>query len=512
MRTLGALCVIASWTAGTALAADRVDTSTVLSVDLSRRMITDVRKKEDTGLLPANRFTIRRNETVTIQIMQQNPLLFLYEARNEKSDTDEFKAAVDFARQLQVFLGLFPGAAKGANIAKPTVLGLDPVKFQADLEAVLSLVEALPSDLAASVGTQQQITDLKDRYSKANVDALAARIDKAYEATLAILRACLRTGSLQTSEGQAIRCDGPVALADNIAITEAAVAAERLDAALADTRKQLADANAKAIKAPKNEDLKKTVEALKRKEAEQESELKAANATRNSISGLTLIDFVQDARLLKSDIDDSLATLKSVAKDVALLNTSLELIVVQQSVQRQTVTIKVKPSSKYEKLLDAVTRKTRTDTLTEFDVVLEPHQPAHITPAPAFVIGFVRNPEFTVAKNGETFVIRRTEQSLTRYTVAAMINITPDSWQEPTFGGHFQLGITPIKDQFGFYFGGGIRAQRVFTFGGGLMVQQVRRLAGGLTLDSRLNDPADLKTDTEFRPGLYLHITAELPK
>ena len=130
MRRVTALCVLVACGVSTLVAADRVDRSTLLAVDLARKVITDVGKEEDTGLLATNTFSVRRNETVTIKVLQQNPLLFIYEARNVKSDTDEFKATVDFAKQLQVFLGLFPGAARGANIAKPTVLGLDPVKFQ----------------------------------------------------------------------------------------------------------------------------------------------------------------------------------------------------------------------------------------------------------------------------------------------------------------------------------------------------------------------------------------------
>ena len=51
-----------------------------------------------------------------------------------------------------------------------------------------------------------------------------------------------------------------------------------------------------------------------------------------------------------------------------------------------------------------------------------------------------------------------------------MLNITPDAWQEPTFGGHFQVGVSPVKDAIGVFFGAGVRAQSLFSFGAALML------------------------------------------
>jgi len=40
----------------------------------------------------------------------------------------------------------------------------------------------------------------------------------------------------------------------------------------------------------------------------------------------------------------------------------------------------------------------------------------------------------------------------------------------------------------------------------------VRKLADGLTLDTRLDDPAKLKLDREFKRRLYLHLTVTIAK
>ena len=226
----------------------------------------------------------------------------------------------------------------------------------------------------------------------------------------------------------------------------------------------------------------------------------------------TLIEFATQAMTLDDRVHHEMELLSEFAADVAPLETAFALITAPYAIQRQTITVQIKSSGKYEALLDQATRKQRDGGLRKFTVVIEPFQPAHLSLAPAFVVSFLRNPEFSVVKKGDAFAIQQKDSQLTSYTLGAMLNITPDAWQEPTFGGYFQLGITPTKDQFGFYAGMGLRLQGLVTFGGGVMAQQIRRLADGLTVDSTLADPADLKTDTHFKPGFYLHLTVDLPK
>ena len=64
------LCVLSLVVLGTTsvYGADRIDKSTLLSVDLAKSTFTDVTANETTGLLATNRFTIRRNETTTIEV------------------------------------------------------------------------------------------------------------------------------------------------------------------------------------------------------------------------------------------------------------------------------------------------------------------------------------------------------------------------------------------------------------------------------------------------------------
>jgi hypothetical protein len=520
-RTI-AVGLVALLLASPVCAADRTDKSTLLSVDLARRVIVDATRKQDTPLLDANKFTIRRDETVVIEISQQNPLLFAYEAKNEKTDTEDYLAALAFGKQVKAFLDLFP-AGQGGGIILKRVRGLEPNEFQTDLKTLTGLIEGLPAALGESLGTAEQAAALKKTYALATITVLATRLDADFNAMEQIATACLTgNGDLKTDSGEAITCDGPALINENIALAAATATAR----AAADNVKrivaQLADATSRKTEAERKKDkgaaeIAKEIVALQaektiadKKAAEADDDVRGRRAARSARP--TLVEFVQLALPLDERVHQHLATLRGFAADVALLQTPLTLITAPYTIQRQTITVQVTSSGKYEALLDASTRKKRDAALRKFTIVLDPYQPAHLSVAPAFVIGFVRNPEFSAVKKGDAYVIQQNDPDLTRYTLGAMLNITPDAWQEPTFGGHFQIGITPTKNEFGFYFGAGLRAQRLFTFGGGLMIQQVRRLSGGLTLDSKLADPSDLKTDTHFAQGLYLHFTVELPK
>jgi hypothetical protein len=527
--------------------ADRVEVGTVLSIDLSRATITDVKRKEDTSLLAVNTFTIRRNETVRIEVLQ-NLLLFTYEAKSSKADTTEYAAALEFAKQLQALLALFP-APKANAIARVKIGALDPDQLRKDLQTVLDFHSRLGSHLAASLGGPDQVAALKKEYQDADLEALSKRLEEAYLELVRILLVCTDPNGVLASSGGPVRCDGSSDLDVNLAVTqrktaltpllaqvatlekegragELTVAAlkadlERAEAALKAAAKE--PAKAKEVTA-KVDGLKAQVAAAQKQldglmfmfdrlEADRAARVKEiSEAEAGGLAKGTLGAFARDMSATQSKIGDLLTVLQAFASDVSGIGKPFVLATVPHSIQQDTETIEIKAGNKYDKYLDSATRKKRDSMLKKFDVVLKPYQPAHLSLAPAFVLGFVRNPEFTAVKDGDAFKIERKQEELNRYTLGIMMNITPDGWQEPTFGGHFQVGISPVKDSLGFFAGAGIKAQKILSFGAGLMIQQVRKLGGGLALDSRLDDPAKLKTEREFKRGLYLHVTVEIPK
>ena len=521
--------VVFTLLATSALAADRNNPNTHLSVDLGKGVIVDTTRKTESPLLDENKYTIRRDESTSIEIAQQNPLLFVYESKVEAVDTDEFKAALEFQKQLKLLLALFP--APQGSLAKTTIGGLDLESFRKDLGDIADFIDQLPGDLAASVGTPAQIELLKKKYAEKDVAAIGARLDRAYAVIATIATSCMSGKALKTDSGETVICDGPAALGNNVSLVNAEAqvdaqkkAAARLAEATAQAASQLAAAETQLKKAAAKDKpaLQAKVKALTAQheaaiKTEKDAAGQADSAASTTVAMLrgpsgrpTLQEFVTLALSLETRVRANVAILRDVSTDVAVLGTPFALVTLPYSLQRQTVTVDIKAASKYDAFIDAATRKKRAGALKKFTIVLEPYQPAHLSLAPAFVLGFVRNPTFTAVKKGDTFVIQQDQSELTRYTIAVMLNITPDSWQEPTFGGHFQIGLTPIKDQMGFYLGAGIRAQKLFSFGGGVMVQQVRQLAGALTLDSKLTDPSELKTETRFKTGAYIHATVEL--
>jgi hypothetical protein len=220
---------------------------------------------------------------------------------------------------------------------------------------------------------------------------------------------------------------------------------------------------------------------------------------------------------METKAESSIAVLTGFAADVAAVSTPISLKCKDQprcsySINDQTVILKIGKSSKYDAFLTTATKAKQQSQSGEFAFTLTPYTPATIGVAPAFVVRFIRDPTFKAAKTGDHYVIQSDDSQTSGYNVAAMLTITPKGWSEPTFGGQFQVGVSPTKDKFGFYFGAGIHVQETFTFGGGLAWQQVNRLANGLTVGQAIANSDDLKIDTEYRPGFYFHITVNLPK
>lgn len=530
-RRIGGLVMLLALTQST-FAAERVEKGTILTIDLGKGTITDLKKREETALLDVNTFEIRRNETVKIEILQ-NLLLFTYSAKSSTTETPEFKATLEFARQVQALLALFP-SGKG-NVRANSVMGFDPEGFFVDIDKVLAFSDKIGPAIAMTIGSPDQLAAIKKEWADADFEATSRRLEDGYAALTKLITACSKPNTtITTDAGKAIRCNGPASLRLNVETTPlmdrhqgiaSRIAEEDQSivsglAAIEKLSGQRSNTKDKALLTALDSDLRAHSEAVERARNRKDDLQKQLTSVldelnphkRAIVESETLIAMATHLSSTYGKIKDLLTLLIGVSGDLAGVGRPLSLATVPHSLKIDTAAIEVKASSKYDRFLDLATRKKRDGMVKSFAVVLKPYQPAHVSIAPALVLGFLRNPEFTVAKDGTDFKIQKTDEELTRYSAAVMINITPDKWQEPTFGGHFQLGVSPVKDAIGFFAGAGIRAQNVVSFGAGLMIQQVRKLAGGLTLDSRLDDPAKLKIDREFKRALYLHVTVEIPK
>ena len=219
---------------------------------------------------------------------------------------------------------------------------------------------------------------------------------------------------------------------------------------------------------------------------------------------------------MQSRVEAALDILKHFASDAADVNTPRVLAcadggaICNYSLQDRTAAFIVKPATRYDAFMTDGVKAKRTAMSGRYEFELKAYSPVALGFGPAFIVRFLRNPTFTAAKSGDHLVIQSKSEQATGYNVAAMLTMTPRAWREPTFGGQFQLGVSPEKDKLGLYAGAGISVQNVLTFGAGIVWQQVNRLADGLVVGQTIESPDALRTTTEFKPGFYIHATVNL--
>lgn len=169
--------------------------------------------------------------------------------------------------------------------------------------------------------------------------------------------------------------------------------------------------------------------------------------------------------------------------------------------ENQPIEIEITKSTFYPEGL------TTERLLGKFTITVSPESRARIaTLAPAAVYSFVRDPSFTAKASGTQFVVAKTENPYKELSIAAMLLVEPNAWDLGAVSLGFQLGASPQKDP-GLFLGFSLRANNLFTFGAGVAFQQVTRLKEGLSVGQTIASQDLLKTEKEFKEGLYIHLT-----
>jgi hypothetical protein len=477
-----------------------------------------------------NNVELRSESRLELVVEDYNPLLFEYSVKVDPPvETADFAAALEFAK---VVAKLAKSTSLGADNARLTINGFSPTDFRKTLMDIQELVPKIPGYIGRTTRDRTALDQVRTDVAAEKIEQKAKAIEQGYEQVTLLLQACLGDlPSVRVDNGDSIDCDAPFAWAlstDRVtrekAVADANVEITALKLRDLETRLKL-DELKRISGASPSPTARRDMRELENKLAEHSTKLTALNTTlgeaerrrneaRAGFGNQTMRDFLNSVASLKDGVLDQVRLLRDFAQDLALVAQPTTVgEPIAYSLKDQPFALTLKSRARYEKVrgaeVDAIVRKYVGDYL----FTVHAHAPARFSVGGAAVAGlFIKNPTFTAVKEGDAFVIKRKDDDPAIFKVAAMLNITPASWKEPTFGGFFQLGITPDPDSYGFYFGTGIRAYSVFSFGGGLMIQQVRKLGPGLTMDTRLDDPAKLKTESEFKPGLYFHFTATLPK
>lgn len=508
-------------------------------------------------------YTMRSDEAAEIWVQDWNPLVWAYATAVKSEKTQDYEAALAFGQAISELLLRFPGS-KGSDSPVTVVEGLDLTAFRDDLIEVERAIDSLGGLINDSFDPTKH-DDLK-KDSKASV-VKADAVDAGYAKAIRIFSKCLKGERLSAQNGVTVSCDDPydvtsivnlqsaaatnalvianhadavakyapqtalIALAESKnkgaqealtaaedklkkAKTAAKAAAEKArDAAKtqADTAKAEREAAANAY-APIKQALDDLTELEKKATiAFDKARLEASQARVNAVAtGQTIRLFLTGVLAMESHVSESGKTLRAFAEDAADVGPH-KVDSRPYAQEKQTLTLTVTAQKKYQAFMKKPAKDRQAAGLGKVAIVVEAYRPVYVRPGVAFVLGLLKNPTYSTAKSGDQFKIVESNTSLTRYNIAAMLNIIPRRWSEPTFGGFFQIGISPKSDETGFYFGTGIQVEKIFTFGGGLMLQQVRRLGGGLTPESLLAKPEDLKVDHPFKRAFYLHATVALP-
>ena len=79
-------------------AAGRATRATLLQVHVTEAVIVELPSNSKSKLLDVNEFDMRKRETVTVDVVDYNPLLFEYEAVVTETETEQHKVANERAR------------------------------------------------------------------------------------------------------------------------------------------------------------------------------------------------------------------------------------------------------------------------------------------------------------------------------------------------------------------------------------------------------------------------------
>jgi len=212
---------------------------------------------------------------------------------------------------------------------------------------------------------------------------------------------------------------------------------------------------------------------------------------------LILAALAEESRLLKM-----LGVAKAFATAVGDVGKRITLEPVKYDLTKnETVNLTITPVADFAAIAKASGRY-----IGDVAIPTQPYYPARFSFGPALLYSFVKSSDFTTeALPDGKFKIVEKGSDYRGTNVSAVFTITPRSWDQPTFGGGFQIGVSPVKNQIGFFAGGRLKiANDLLGIGFGYGYQQVPKLAKGLDVNVPIAKPADLKTDPDFRGGFYV--------
>lgn len=465
-------------------------------------------------------FTRRHDEVIRVVVDDPNPLIWEYKWEGvTKTDTDDFKAASDFAGTLGELAKAFkafgpkveetPQAAGIDQSGRPSVgsrapaildkLGIDREEleqFATDLDTLAGWAEKVKPLTTRSAGSRDDAQRVKDEVMAWPLETTAERVEK----TVKTLRTA-RTKLFQELSANPKRNgngDRSGQSPDTTGSTGSDVGG--------DSSTQSPDTEGSEGSSGRDA---KTTKNQEKKEKEPKTEITVTPGAVTADQFDLTVSFLL-AQLEAQDVPKVISGLRAFVKRAKGINERKVFDPIEYSAtQNVTGKMTITPAEDAVKS-DAEKRQTGT-----FEFVLQPYSPATLRNiAPAMIYSFVETHDYdTQEVEGGKFQIVRKDSgnAVNGLTLAAMLTLTPRRWSSPTVGGSFQIGISPVKDRIGIFGGATLNVFDLFSIGGGLAYQQTERLASGLSEgQSDLTSADQLKTTTKFEPGAYLSLTVKI--
>jgi hypothetical protein len=484
----------------------------------------------------------RHNEVIKIVVADPNPLLFSYKWKGvTRTKTADFEAATKFAESLAALGPLLKAltgvpsteaAAAAAEDARASGEEIQAARYEDSAEKLKALEEAgIKDDFFARFGEdfdellgyvqqiEQRVADSAGDKAAENavkttalswdvaglsrrLEASFGRVDQAQINLLSLLNE--EAGSLEPSSENAEteisrltkRLDDLVTLMTD-ALREPG--ASKASASSASTVSQDAGGSGDSAASP-GADL--GGKELKKKDRIDDSEADGTSVANQYVEAVLLI------KDQESNIREMLEATEGFREAAAQINEPIELGEVEFTASedaRAAIGI-----SAVEGAADAAAKSKREPG--DFTFALSPFSPASLSVGPAIVYSFVDLREFGTTKDGDNLRVVRTDDGdeVNGAAIAAMLGITPRAWSNPILSTSFEIGLSPIEDEIGFFGGISMRAYKKFRFGAGVALQETERLKRGLALGQVVESPDDLETDSEFETGAYVSFTLDL--
>jgi hypothetical protein len=255
--------------------------------------------------------------------------------------------------------------------------------------------------------------------------------------------------------------------------------------------------NLKQLLAFASESLKAVLDALK-----SEKEVQALLEALVTDPLYIALQLVPDTRVQGEAALEALTTFREAMEEV---DEPRELgVVAYDSANVIAAKVTITPSKDRKTAAEALKRP-----LGEFKLKFEPYSLVQLGVDAVMIYSFTKSSDFDVeGASGDKFkIVEKEADQFKGRDVAVMLSIVPTRWADSDFYPAFQIGVNPEKD-LGLYAGFGVHFTKVFSFGVGAAFEEVERLPKGLNPNDILDSKDKFKTETRFKGGWYLHLSA----